>query len=69
MVARMAQQFHGGIGFIAEFDLNLWYRRITSWALRYGTTYEHRARVARALLDTEGEVRLGMPQFLPEAAV
>ncbi len=69
MVARMAQQFHGGIGFIEEFDLNLWYRRIASWTVRYGTTYEHRGRVARALLDTDIQVRLGMPQRLPEDAV
>ena len=67
MVCRSAQQMHGGIGFIAEFDLNLWYRRVTSWSLRGGTTYEHRARIASALLDTPGEVRLGRALEMPVA--
>jgi alkylation response protein AidB-like acyl-CoA dehydrogenase len=60
MVCRSAQQMHGGIGFIAEFDLNLWYRRVTSWSVRAGTTYDHRQRIAAALLDMPGNVRLGM---------
>lgn len=59
MAARMAQQIHGGIGFIAEFDQQLWYRRITAWSLRCGTAPEHRTRVAEALLDRLGRVRLG----------
>jgi alkylation response protein AidB-like acyl-CoA dehydrogenase len=59
MACRMAQQIHGGIGFIAEFDQQLWYRRVTSWTLRCGTAPEHRRRVAAALLDTPGRVRLG----------
>ena len=57
--ARMAQQIHGGIGFIAEFDQQLWYRRVAAWSLRCGTVLEHRARVAEALLDQQGPVRLG----------
>jgi alkylation response protein AidB-like acyl-CoA dehydrogenase len=61
MVCRCAQQMHGGIGFILEFDLNLWYRRVTSWSLRAGTTYEHRARIADALLANAHPVRLGGP--------
>lgn len=59
MAVRMGQQIHGGIGFIAEFDQQLWYRRVASWSLRCGTTSEHRARVAEALLDQPGRVRLG----------
>ncbi len=62
MACRCAQQLHGGIGFMAEFDINLWYRRTASWGLRAGTTYEHRQLIARALLDTTGTVRLGDPQ-------
>ena len=58
---RMAQQIHGGIGFIAEFDQQLWYRRVATWSLRCGTVAEHRARVAEALLDRPGKVRLGQP--------
>ena len=57
---RSSQQIHGGIGFMMEFDLHLWYRRVTAWTMRLGTSFEHRARVARALLDQPGIVRLGM---------
>lgn len=65
MVVRCCQQLHGGIGFIVDTDINLWYRRVTSWSLRGGTTYEHRRLIASALLDTPGKVRLGMTQVLP----
>jgi alkylation response protein AidB-like acyl-CoA dehydrogenase len=64
-VARSSQQVHGGIGFMMEFDLHLWYRRVVAWSMRYGTAAEHRARIAAALLDTPGPVRLGMDQVLP----
>ncbi len=57
--ARTSQTIHGGMGFMMEFDLHLWYRRITAWSMRLGTTFEHRARIARALLDQPGRVRLG----------
>ena len=57
---RSSQQIHGGIGFMMEFDLHLWYRRVTAWTMRLGTSFEHRAKVARALLDQPGKVRLGM---------
>ena len=60
-VVRTSQVIHGGIGFMMEFDLHLWFRRVTAWSLRLGTTYEHRARIASALLDVPGSVRLGMP--------
>lgn len=63
---RSAQQMHGGMGFIEECDLNLGYRRVVSWGLRCGTAQEHRARIASALLDMPGKVRLGMEQRLPE---
>ncbi|WP_375486785.1 acyl-CoA dehydrogenase family protein [uncultured Mycobacterium sp.] len=65
--ARMAQQIHGGIGFIAEFDQQLWYRRVAAWSLRCGTAPEHRARVAEALLDRPGIVRLGYDLSVDEA--
>ena len=60
-VVRSSQIIHGGIGFMMEFDLHLWFRRVTSWTLRLGTSFEHRARIAKALLDQPGRVRLGMP--------
>jgi len=58
---RCAQIIHGGIGFMMELDLHLWYRRIASWTMRLGTTYTHRARIAGALIDTPGKVMLGRP--------
>jgi alkylation response protein AidB-like acyl-CoA dehydrogenase len=64
-VVRTSQVIHGGIGFMMEFDLHLWFRRVTSWTMRLGTTYDHRSRIASALLDVPGRVRLGMP--LPTA--
>jgi alkylation response protein AidB-like acyl-CoA dehydrogenase len=57
-VCRSAQQMFGGLGFITECDINLWFRRVASWGLRCGTTYEHRDRIARILLDQGGKVRL-----------
>jgi alkylation response protein AidB-like acyl-CoA dehydrogenase len=60
-VVRFSQMIHGGIGFMMEFDLHLWFRRVSAWAMRLGTAYEHRARVARALLDHPGRVVLGRP--------
>ena len=51
----------GGIGFMMEFDLQLWYRRIVAWSLRCGSVREHRQQVAAALLEQPGKVRLGMP--------
>jgi len=60
---RYCQMIHGGIGFIQEFHINLWFRRVSAWSMRLGTTYEHRARIARALLDQPGSVRLGEPSY------
>ena len=59
MVCRSAQQIHGGMGFMLEFDLNLWYRRVGSWSLRGGTSAEHRRTVAAALLDQPNKARIG----------
>ena len=60
-VVRQSQVIHGGIGFMMEFDLHLWLRRVSAWTMRLGTTFDHRARIASALLDTQGRVRLGTP--------
>ncbi|GGE50211.1 acyl-CoA dehydrogenase [Agaricicola taiwanensis] len=60
-VVRNAQIIHGGIGFMMEFDLHLWFRRVSSWTMRLGTSYEHRARIAKALIDLPGRVILGRP--------
>ena len=60
MVVRSAQQIHGGMGFIRDFDLNLWYRRVSSWSLRGGTAAEHRRTIASALIDQPAKVRIGV---------
>ena len=60
MVVRSAQQIHGGMGFIRDFDLNLWYRRVGSWSLRGGTAAEHRRTIAAALIDRSQKVRIGV---------
>ena len=60
MVVRSAQQIHGGMGFIRDFDLNLWYRRVGSWSLRGGTAAEHRRTIAAALIDQPAKVRIGV---------
>ena len=60
-VVRQSQVIHGGIGFMMEFDLHLWLRRVSAWTMRLGTTFDHRAKIAGALLDTPGKVRLGLP--------
>ncbi len=53
---RHSQVIHGGIGFMMEFDLNLWFRRVSAWCMRMGTSFEHRARIAHALIDMPGKV-------------
>lgn len=60
-VVRYSQIIHGGIGFMMEFDLHLWFRRVSAWTMRLGTSYEHRAKVAHALIDLPGRVVLGRP--------
>jgi len=57
---RFGQAIHGGIGFMMEFDINLYYRRVASGSMRLGTAFEHRARIAAALIDQPGKVRLGV---------
>ncbi len=64
-VVRSSQVLHGGMGFMMEFDLHLWYRRVTAWTMRLGTSFEHRARIAQGLLDQPGQVRLGMNLEVP----
>jgi alkylation response protein AidB-like acyl-CoA dehydrogenase len=62
-VVRSSQTIHGGIGFMLEFDLHLWFRRVSAWTMRLGTSFEHRARIAQALLDQPGRVRLGESMY------
>ena len=57
---RSSQVLHGGMGFMMEFALQLWYRRVCAWTMGLGTRFEHRARVSKALIEEPGRVRLGM---------
>lgn len=47
---RNANVIHGGIAMTSELNLNLWFRRVAAWSTRMGSVYEHRARVAEAIL-------------------
>ena len=58
-VGHHANIIHGGLAFMEEFDLNLWFRRTNVMAMKLGTSFDHRARVASALIDQPGYVRLG----------
>lgn len=55
---RSGQQIHGGMGFMMEFDVNLFYRRVVSWSLCAGTAYEHRRVVSKHLLGQSERLRL-----------
>ncbi|HSW17851.1 MAG TPA: acyl-CoA dehydrogenase family protein [Ramlibacter sp.] len=59
MACRSAQQIHGGMGFMMDCDIQLFYRRVVSGSVRHGTTSEHRRRVADHLLQASGKIRLG----------
>lgn len=61
-IIRYSQMIHGGIGFMMEFNLHLWYRRVAAWTMRLGTSFDHRARLAKVLFDQPGRVQLGSPQ-------
>ena len=60
-IVRYGQMIHGGIGFMMEFNLHLWFRRVSAWTMKLGTTFEHRAKIADALLNHPGKVELGRP--------
>ncbi|MBI2872176.1 MAG: acyl-CoA/acyl-ACP dehydrogenase [Chloroflexi bacterium] len=45
-----AQQIHGGIGYMLEFDLQLWFRRMKGWELKLGNSFLHREHTAGVLL-------------------
>ena len=49
VVARLAHQVHGAIGYTAEFDLGLWINRVRALAGAWGDASYHRARVAEGL--------------------
>jgi alkylation response protein AidB-like acyl-CoA dehydrogenase len=49
-VVRSSNIIHGGIAFMREFNLNLWFRQVSVWTMRLGTSFEHRAKVAQSIL-------------------
>ncbi len=53
LAARMALQVHGAIGYTTEHDLHLWMKRVWALAAAWGGAAWHRARVGRAILDTD----------------
>lgn len=59
----LSNQIHGGIAFMRELDLTLWFRRAVAGTMKLGTSFEHRARVAAALFDKPGRVRLGESMY------
>lgn len=44
-----AQQIHGGIGFMEEYDLQLWTRRAKAAEMKYGASSGYEERFARAM--------------------
>ena len=44
-----AQQIHGGIGFMEEYDLRLWTRRAGVAELKYGASAQHRETFAASM--------------------
>ncbi|HXH11806.1 MAG TPA: acyl-CoA dehydrogenase family protein [Alphaproteobacteria bacterium] len=39
-VVQSSQPIRGGIGFMLELGLHLWFRRVSAWAVRLGTSFE-----------------------------
>ena len=50
MCLHQANQIHGGLSQIKDFDLNLWFRRASAWTMREGTTFDHHRTIAEAVL-------------------
>ena len=63
VLGRLANAIHGGIAFIEEVNLTLWFRRVEAMAMKLGTSREHRARIAEAILDQPGQVELGKDMY------
>lgn len=53
LAARAALQVHGAIGYTTEHDLHLWMKRSWALAAAWGDAAWHRARVGRAILDSD----------------
>lgn len=51
MCLHQANQIHGGLSQIKDFDLQLYYQRASAWTTRLGTTFDHHRTIAHAVLD------------------
>jgi alkylation response protein AidB-like acyl-CoA dehydrogenase len=51
LAGRVALQCHGAIGYTWENDLHLWLKRVWVLERAWGSTADHRARVAAAVID------------------
>jgi alkylation response protein AidB-like acyl-CoA dehydrogenase len=49
MCLHQANQIHGGLSQIKDFDLQLYYQRASAWTMRLGTTFDHHRTIADAL--------------------
>ncbi len=47
--ARDGLHFHGGYGFMLEYDIQLYFRRVKAWALVLGDPVREYARVGELL--------------------
>lgn len=56
-VLEMAHQLHGGVGFYADYPLELIYRRSIVLQGDYGSSRWHRARISRALKEDDHAMR------------
>jgi alkylation response protein AidB-like acyl-CoA dehydrogenase len=50
-MSRVCLQAHGAMGYTVEYDLHLFAKRTWALANDWGTAREHRAAVARAILE------------------
>lgn len=55
-VTSIAHAVHGAIGIAAEFDLQLYTRRLHAWRLAFGTERRWQGLVGRALLQSDAPV-------------
>jgi alkylation response protein AidB-like acyl-CoA dehydrogenase len=56
-VGRRTLQAHGAMGYTVEYDLHLFAKRAWALAADWGTAAEHRATIAKQLLDDERTAR------------
>ena len=59
-VAALAHSIHGAIGFTAEYDLQLWTRRLHAWRQAAGAEGYWNVRVGRLILDHHDQASLDL---------